>query len=305
MEEPKRMDFKTLKTFQAIVNTGSFNRAAEELNYAQSTVTMQIQKLEAELGVQLLERGKQQVCLTEAGRLFQEQSLQLVKDMERLQSSLAELQSGGAGSVRIGVTDPTASYRMPRLLQKFMAEHPRIGLSVEIAGTAALSEQLLRGELDLIVCSAPQIGTDLHFEPLFTEKFVLLLPEEHPLAGETEIAADQLRGHRLLITAAGCPYRKKLESVLQEAAGPPLDTMEIGSMTALKFYVESGLGMAFVPEIMLHPLPSDTVVRKLAGSAVDMSCGIACRIADYPLKPASLKVYEFLKQELPAINYCT
>lgn len=294
------MDFKTLKTFQAIVSTGSFNKAAEELSYAQSTVTMQIQKLEAQLGVQLLERGKQQICLTEAGRLFHEQSLHIVKDMERLQSSLADLQAGGAGNVRIGVTDPTASYRLPKLLRRFMDLYPRIELSVEIAGTTALCEQLLRGELDMILCSAPQLGTELHFEPLFIEEFVLLMPLDHPLAGESEITADQLRGHRLLITAAGCPYRKKLESVLQESAGPPLNTMEIGSMTSLKFYVESGIGMAFVPWIMLQPLPAGTVVRKLSGAAIDMSYGIACRIADYPLKPASLSLYQFLKTELTA-----
>lgn len=292
------MDFKTLKTFQTIVSTGSFIRAAEELSYAQSTVTMQIQKLEAELGVQLLERGKQQVILTEAGRLFHEQSLQIVKDMERLQSSLADLQSGGAGSVRIGATDPTASYRLPLLMRQFMELFPRISLSIDIAGTGVLSERLLRGELDMILCSAPQLGTELHFEPLFTEEFVLLLPEEHPLVKKTQITADRLRGHRLLITAADCPYRKKLESILQEAAGPPLNTMEIGSMSALKFYVENGIGMAFVPEITLQPLPAGTVVRKLSGPAVDMSCGIACRTADYPLRGASLQIYQFLKREL-------
>ncbi|KAI7253374.1 hypothetical protein KC345_g11383, partial [Hortaea werneckii] len=228
-----------------------------------------IQKLEAQLGVQLLERGKQQNSLTEAGRLFYEQSLQIVKDMELLQNSLADLQSGGAGNVRIGVTDPTASYRLPKLLQKFMARFPRIELSVEIAGTAALCEQLLRGELDMILCSAPQLGTELHFEPLFIEEFVLLLPGDHALAGETEITADRLRGHRLLITAAGCPYRKKLESVLQESAGPPLNTMEIGSMTSLKFYVESGIGMAFVPGIMLQPLPADIAYYYPADTLLD------------------------------------
>lgn len=109
-----KMDFKALITFQTIVSTGSFNRAAEELNYAQSTITMQIQKLESQLGVQLLERGKG-ISLTEAGRLFHEQSLLIVKDMGRLQSSLAEMKSGEAGSVRLGATDPTASYRLPRL----------------------------------------------------------------------------------------------------------------------------------------------------------------------------------------------
>jgi DNA-binding transcriptional LysR family regulator len=292
------MDLKTLKTFQAIVSTGSFNRAAEELNYAQSTITMQIQKLEAELGMQLLERGKQQISLTEAGRLLYEQSLRIVKDMELLESRLGELMAGEAGHLRLGATDPTASYRLPALLQEFMTRHPGVDISVDIGGTPALTERLLRGELDMILCSAPEMGKGLHYEPLFTEKFVLLLPEKHPLAAEPEVTANQLREHRLLITAAGCPYRKKLESVMQESAGPPLNTMEIGSMSALKYYVQCGLGMAFVPESTLQPLPEGTAVQRLQGEAVDMSCGIACRTADYPLRLAALSLYQFLKKEL-------
>jgi LysR family transcriptional regulator, regulator of the ytmI operon len=292
------MELKTLKTFQAIVNAGSFNRAAEELNYAQSTITMQIQKLEAELGMSLLERGKQQVSLTEAGRLLYEQSLRIVKDMELLESRLGELTAGEAGNLRLGATDPTASYRLPALLREFMTMHPGIDISVDIGSTPALTERLLKGELDMILCSAPEMGKGLHYEPLFTEKFVLLLPEDHPLAAEPQVTTSQFREHRLLITAAGCPYRKKLESVLQESAGPPLNTMEIGSMSALKYYVQSGLGMALVPESTLTPLPVGTIGKKLQDGPVDMSCGIACRTADYPLQLAALSLYQFLKSEL-------
>ncbi|WP_379154199.1 LysR family transcriptional regulator [Paenibacillus sp. sgz5001063] len=293
------MDLKTLKTFHAIVQTGSFNRAAEELNYAQSTVTMQIQKLESDLGVILLERGKG-ITLTEAGRLFHEQSFRIVKDMERLQSSITDLKSGEAGSVRIGASDPTASYRLPVILQKYISLFPKVELSVDIAGSGALCERLLHGELDVVLCSAPELGKELHFEPMFTEGFVLLMPEGHPLASEPVITADHLRGHRLLITAPGCPYRKKLESVLKESAGPPLSTMEIGSMSALKFYVQSGLGIALVPEVTLDPVPAGTVFRRLEGKAVDMTCGIICRIVDYPLKPVVRSIYDFIRQELAA-----
>lgn len=291
------MDLKTLKTFQAIIQSGSFNRAAEELNYAQSTVTMQIQKLESDLGVQLLERGRG-VHLTEAGRLFYEQSQRIIKDMERLQGSLSDLRTGESGNVRIGASDPTASYRLPQLLHHFMNRFPKIEISVDIAATPVLCERLLRGELDMLLCSAPEMGKELHFEPLFMEEFVLFMPENHPLAAEPEIIADRLRGHRLLVTASNCPYRKKLESILQEFAGPPLNTMEIGSMTALKFYVESGMGIALVPEVVLQPLPAGMVKRKLEGSAVNMICGLTCRIADFPLRAASLSLYEYLKREL-------
>ncbi|OKP82694.1 LysR family transcriptional regulator [Paenibacillus sp. P32E] len=294
------MDLKTLKTFQAIVQSGSFNRAAEELNYAQSTVTMQIQKLESDLGVQLLERGKG-ITLTEAGRLFHEQSLRIVKDMERLQSSITDLKSGEAGNVRIGAADPTASYRLPVILKKFLIRFPKMELSVDISGSGALCDRLLRGELDVVLCSAPELGKELHFEPLFTEAFVLLMPEDHPLASAPVITADHLRGHRLLITAPTCPYRKKLESVLRESAGPPLNTMEIGSMSALKFYVQSGLGIALVPEVTLDPVPPGTVLRRLESKAVDMTCGIICRIGDYPLKPAIRSLYDFIRQELAVL----
>lgn len=291
------MDLKALKTLQTIVNTGSFNRAAEELNYAQSTVTMQIQRLESDLGCILLERGKQ-IRLTEAGRLLYEQSLYIVKDIENLQSSLSDLKIGEAGHVRLGVTDPTASYRLPKLLSVFLEQYPKIKVSIEIAGTAALSELLRRGDLDLAVCSAPELGQELYFEPLFMEKFVLLVPEKHPLATKENIFPEDLLAHRLLITAANCPYRKKLESLLQDFGGSSMDTMEIGSMTALQYFVGSGLGIALVPDIVLNPVPDGTVARKMKGKSIDMSCGIICRRADYPLKLASSRLYQFLKEEL-------
>ncbi|KIL39722.1 transcriptional regulator [Gordoniibacillus kamchatkensis] len=292
------MDLKTLKTFQTIVKYGSFMRAAEELNYVQSTVTMQIQKLEADLGVQLIERGKP-FRLTEAGRLFHEQSLHVVKNMEQLQANLADLRLGEAGAIRLGATEPTASYRLPAVLERFLSQFPKIRISVDFANTPVLSERLRKGDIDLALCSSPEFGSELYFEPLFKEEFAVLVPANHPLAHKTAIAPDDIRGHRLLITSETCPYRKKLETVLQESGNIPLDTMEIGSMTALKYYVESGLGIALVPKIVLSPVPAGTAVRPISGTPIDMAIGILSKPSDYPLKLATTKLYQFLKRELP------
>ncbi|MFY0544042.1 LysR family transcriptional regulator [Brevibacillus sp. H7] len=291
------MDLKTLKTFQMIVKYGSFVRAAKEMNYAQSTVTMQIQKLESELGVQLLERGKE-IRLTEAGRLFHDQSLQIVKNMEQLQTNLSNVKLGETGHIRIGVTEPTASYRLPDILKRFMSRYPNIRISVEIANTPMLSERILRGDLDFSLCSAPDLGTDLYFEPLFKEEFVVLMPEHHPLAQKEVIAPEDFRGYRLLITSATCPYRRKLKVVMQETGNMTLDTMEIGSMTALKFFVESGLGIALVPKIMAEPVSTGTTIRKIHGSLIDMTFGILCKASAYPLQLASQKLYQYLKLHL-------
>lgn len=291
------MDLKTLKTFQMIVKYGSFNRAAQEMNYVQSTVTMQMQKLEAEMGVQLLVRGKE-ISLTEAGRLFYDQTLHIVKKMEQLQTSLADLKSGEAGHIRIGVTEPTASYRLPEILSKFMSEHPHIRISVEIAKTQELCERLIKGEIDFSLSTTPEFGSDFYYEPLFQEEFVALLPENHLLAEKEVVLPDDLLGHRLLITLETCPYRRKLEMVLQEKGIGMLDTMEIGSMTALKFYVEKGLGIALIPKVMVEPESKGTTVRMISGSLIHMPFGIVCKESAYPFQLASQKLYNYLKREL-------
>ncbi|UFJ40359.1 LysR family transcriptional regulator [Brevibacillus humidisoli] len=292
------MDLKTVKTFQIIVKHRSFNRAAEALNYAQSTVTMQIQKLESDLGVQLIERGKN-FRLTEAGRLFYEQSLQIVKDLEQLQATMSEVQVGEAGTIRLGATEPTASYRLPGMLKRFSDQFPRICISVEIANTPRLQERLLSGDIDFALCSAPDLGTDFYFEPLFRETFAVLMPGSHPLAEKDVMKPDDIREHRLLITSATCPYRRKLEMALQESGNIPVDTMEIGSMTALKSYVQSGFGIALLPKILLDPVPAGTTVRTMSGSgSIDMTFGVLYKASDYPLKLASARLCEYLKQEL-------
>ncbi|MEC0372704.1 LysR family transcriptional regulator [Paenibacillus chibensis] len=295
------MDLKSVKTFHRIAALGSFNRAAEELNYAQSTVTMQMQKLETDLGMRLMERGRT-FELTEAGRLFLEQSAHIVRDIEQLQTTMTELVAGAAGHIRLGVVEPIASYRLPGILAQFLHEFPQIRVSVSIASSPVLSQQLLHGELDLAVCSPPLLGTGLYFEPVLTEHFVVLLPEQHPLTGKQTISVQDLRRHRLLITAADCPYRRKLEMLLQEPGGPPLDTVEIGSMSALKYYVQCGIGAALVPASVLQPEPAGTVIRPLMDDEVDMTCGLLCREPDYPPRLAAGRLYEALKKELPAAD---
>lgn len=294
------MDLKSIKTFHLIAKYESFVRAAEELNYSPSTVTMQMRKLESDLGVRLIERGKP-FRLTEAGRLFREQSIPLIRHMEQLQVIMSDWESGEAGHIRLGVTEPTASHRLPGLLNIFLHRHPKIQISVDIADTPTLTDRVLKGEVDLALCSSPDTGEELYYEPLFKEPFAVLLPEGHPLSRKTAIAAHDFREHRLLVTSAACPYRRKLEMTLKEAGNVPTDLMEIGSMTALKHYVESGLGIALMPAIALDPLPRGTVVRPLCEDlSIDMTFGMLYTKTGFPFTRAASKLYRFLKEEMSA-----
>jgi DNA-binding transcriptional LysR family regulator len=85
---------------------------------------------------------------------------------------------------------------------------------------------------------------------------------------------------------------------LQDAGNVAPDTMEIGSMTALKYYVQSGLGIALVPEIAVRPVPEGTAVRTMTGSLVDMTIGLLCKPSDIPSHQAVSKLYRFFVREL-------
>jgi DNA-binding transcriptional LysR family regulator len=261
---------------------------------------MQIQKLEAEIGMQLLERGKE-VALTEAGRLFYEQSHGIVRSLEQLHSSLEALKSGEAGDIRVGVTEPSASYRLPTILKPFMARYPKVRISIEIANSRQLCDQLSAGQLEFAICSAPGLGSDLYFEPLFEEEFAVLLPESHPLARLEVVEPDNLLEDRLLFTSTSCPYRRKLELAMQESGQVPLDTMEIGSMTALKFYVESGIGIALVPRILTEPAMKGLTARPIDGNVARMTTGLLYKRTAYPFQSASHRLYLHVKEALTAL----
>jgi DNA-binding transcriptional LysR family regulator len=293
------MDLRTIKTFQTIVKLGSFQHAAEALQYAQSTITIHIQKLESDLGIKLFERGKK-VCLTEAGRLFNEKAAILLKEFDCLQTTMSEWTHGEAGVVRLGVMEPTASYRLPSLLASFIERYPKVQVSIQINNTHTLSEMVKKGELDFAVCAAPDIGLDTAFEPLFVEQVALLMPKSHFLSGNQNVYIKDLQGERLLLTTSICPYRRQLERALLEKGGSPYFGIEISSMSALKYYVQANVGVAVVPLITVTPPPDGTVVKPIIDLDSGMTTGILRKADDISLGSAGERLTSVLRKELVA-----
>ncbi|MFK7697400.1 LysR family transcriptional regulator [Paenibacillus sp. HJGM_3] len=291
------MDIRTIKTFQTIVRLGSFQRAAEDLLYGQSTITMHVQKLESDLGIKLLERGKK-LQLTEAGRLFHQQADLLLKDYDHLHAMMTELLQGEAGQIRIGAMEPTASYRLPHIIGPFLREHPKVQISVQINNTTVLGQMLADGLIDLAICSTPETGVDHSFEPLFSEELRLLVPTTHKLASKDPVFLQDLQNERLLMTTGVCPYRKKLESALLEKGGSPYAGMEIGSMSALKFYVQAQFGIAVVPVITVTPAPEGTVLKPIADLESGLVTGLLHKQGSSFLSSAAVKLIAALQEGL-------
>ena len=113
------MDLRALKTFEACVRHGHFLKAAEELQYAPSTVTLQIQRLEADLGVSLFVRDGKRVIVTEAGRWLHQEATALLKTIGTMRQTVSDIASGDNGSVRFAAIEPVASQRLATIIADF------------------------------------------------------------------------------------------------------------------------------------------------------------------------------------------
>ena len=300
------MELRHIYTFQAIVKEGSFLKASEKLMYAQSTITLHIQQLEAELGVKLFIRQGKKVQLTEAGRSLQEQADSLVARAMSLQQTMFDLVAGEAGHVRIGVIEPTASLRLPQILAPFCQERPRIRLTIEVGNTAVISQRVASGALDLGICSLPEAHLGLDFEPLFVDHLALLLPEQHPLVNKPTIEVQDLAKERLLLTESACPYRELVEKELQRRGKNPYSGLEIGgSMEMVKRSVQNGMGVALLPRAAVIPLPPPMVLREIDDVELSLPIGLVL-LADEispsrALEALLILLHKELRQELTPI----
>ena len=268
------MEFRHLKTFQAIAQEGSFLKAADKLQYAQSTITLHIQQLEAELGVKLFSRRGKRTELTIAGRTLQEHVEQLLYRAANLQQTMTDLVAGEAGHLRIGSIEPVASIHLPAILVQFCHKHPKVRLTLEVGVTQVISQRVAVGAIDLAICSPPHANLDLTFELLFQDTISLLIPENHRLARLDDIPVSSLVEERLILTEEHCPYRNVLEQALLPHGINPFSGIEIMSLEALKQMVRCGLGIGAMPSAAITPPPPNTISRNILGLELKLPIGI-------------------------------
>jgi LysR family transcriptional regulator, regulator of the ytmI operon len=269
------MEFRHLKTFQTIIQTGSFLQAAEQLQYAQSTITLHIQQLEQELGVKLFLRQGKKIKLTAAGKALEVHANFLLHRAQMFHQEMLELVAGKTGHIRIGSIEPVASLQLPPLLVKFCREYPQVRLTLETGVTNVITQRVASGKLDLAVCSPPTAKLGLDFATLFHDPMTLLIPQSNFLSQKQEIFSQDLATERLLLTETNCPYRQVFEQAMQSRGVNPYFGIEIMSLRALQSMVQSGLGIGVIPTAIVNPAPENTVLKNIQNFKLELPVGIA------------------------------
>ncbi|MCR8842097.1 LysR family transcriptional regulator [Paenibacillus sp. SC116] len=243
------MEIRLLQTFQAVVQYGSQIKAANLLQYAQSTITLHINQLEETLGIKLFERQGKQMVLTEAGRLMKEQADILLNQVDVITETAKEFSIGQKGLIRIGAIDSIGigKTNLISVLTTFMKEHPQICLSIESGVTQQFSQRIIANELDIALCPPPSPELNLEFYPLYEEKLCLILPIDHPLSTQEKINMCDLEDENFILTGQLCEYRRKTEQVFLHQGVHLHSKYDAANIEMVLNLVRQGFGIAMLP----------------------------------------------------------
>ena len=189
------MDYPKLKHLLAVVEHGTFSRAAEHVNLSQPALSRSIQALEAELGLPLLDRGTRQVRLTPYGACVAERARRMRFEEAELKRELKTLHSGESGALTIGLSPTPASLLLSPFLAHMTTHHPHVRVGVELGATATLTA-LLRGErIDAMVCDARMLydAPDIDTRPLPPLRAGMVCRKGHPILAHKRAGIEQIR----------------------------------------------------------------------------------------------------------------
>lgn len=275
------------QSFAAVVECGSFTRAAERLNYSQSGISRMIADLEQEWGVVLLERGKGGVRLTSDGMKLLPHAKSLIAEYEKLQMEVDALRGVQSGLIRIGTFSSVATHWLPNIIRAFQQDYPGIDYELLLGDYTEIEEWIAQGRVD---CGFLRLPTRPAFETVFLEQDPLMavLPEDHPLAARERIPVAALCGEPFLLLEKG---GKADVSVIFERCGlTPNVRFTTWDDYAVMSMVESGLGISVLPGLILRRAPYRIAVRPLEIPAY-RSIGLALKSR----KTASLAAKRFLE----------
>lgn len=254
----QRMNIRALQYFVALADLRNFSRAAEACFVTQPTLSIQIRKLEEELGVQLIERTPRKIMLTEVGVDIAERAREIIHDVEQLKSIARHAIDPGAGVLRLGIFPTLAPYLLPHIVPGIRKRYPKLQLQMFEEKTADVLSLLKRGKLDAGILALPIDDDQLCYEVLFDEPFVAAMPANHPLADSKYLTVNDLRGQDLLLLEEGHCLRDHALEVCSLVGATEKLNFQATSLETLRMMVAADVGVTLLPVLAIKPPVSKT-----------------------------------------------
>ena len=241
------MNLNELRYAVAVARERNFRRAAERCFVTQPALSLAIQKLEEELGVQIFERSRTEVSLTEVGSRVIEQAQRVLEEAGKLPEIARRGQDQLVGVLKLGVIYTVGPYLLPELIPILHRKAPQMPLEVEENLTAQLDILLRTGRIDVAIVALPFDAPGISALALYDEPFAVAVPIDHAWAKRTSIRPDELAAEKVLILASGHCFSNQVAEACPELQRRGGEVLQGNSLETIRNMVASGLGITVLP----------------------------------------------------------
>ena len=244
----KNLTLRQLRLFEAVASNLSYSRAAEQMSLSQPAVSMQIQQLETDLGLQLLVKQGKRVTLSQAGEEMLRQTRRILSQVLIAEEAVAafHVPEGSKGGVlHLGVV-PTAHYFAPKLLMAFAQEWPGVKFKLTVDRRDAILSMLQEHQLDVAIAGYPPSEADVEAETFAQHPHCIVAAASHPLANKQQIHWDALKDEPFIFREPHSATRQFFEHLLQAQSLQVKVSMELSGNETIKQAVMAGMGISFL-----------------------------------------------------------
>ncbi len=241
------MELYQLKLFVDLAEVGNFTRVANDNYVTQAAVTLQIRKLESELGVPLFHRTTRSVTLLEAGHRLLPYAREILEKVDEATLAVRDTKSDVSGLVRVASVHSIGLYELPPYIRKFLKRFPGVSLRIDYRTSEEVYRALHNGEIDVGLVAYPYEMPRVQCLPFMKDHLVVVCQEDHPFARKKAIKLAELSGQNLVQFSADTPTRRATDEILRERNIGVNVRMECDNIEILKQMVEVGFGIALMP----------------------------------------------------------
>lgn len=269
------MNFRDLTYLQAIARHKHFGKAAESCHVSQPTLSVQLKKMEDQLGVVLIERTKRAAMLTPIGERVLVLAEEALGAVDAIRSITAEASDPFSGHFRFGSIPTISPFLVPDILRQLGGKFPRLELAFRENVTEQLTEELLNGDLDAAILATPPETPRLRAIPLYDEPLLVIHPHGHSLEELKRLNISDLPLDQIILLSEGHCFRDQTVDLCNIQSRTTLAETSVTSLETIISLVAAGQGISIVPalaqstgwldrpQIGVKPLRSKDATRQL------------------------------------------
>lgn len=246
----KNITIQQLESLIALLEAGSFTKAAAKLFISQSALTKQIKNMEASAGTRLVTRSGAGIALTSEGQILYDYAKRIIRLREDAKERVEQLKNQESGHIYVSASTTPSTYILPHLLTQVHRKHPDMKLHIQMHDSDETTQCILNNQAEIGFIGKEALHRTIVLERLCKDELVLAVPVAHPFAGQKSITVTELARTPFIAREHGSGTREIVEKALQRHSGNSLAQFnviaEMGSAEAVKEAILAGLGVSIL-----------------------------------------------------------